>query len=392
MLRYKNEWLNFVNTTTRLSLCKLFNVFFAVNKIKKLLIVFVAVLVSLIACDQKEDRQPSKRPQVKQLDFFKLDYELKPYKVGEFIHFHITNLDTVNTIDSIQILSANHLFRTLRNTKEAVPTNKLLLGQNSYDFKVYFSDKSTQKKTRTIEVWAKNIPKKLNYEVVGTYKHRRDAYTQGLQYHDGFLYEGTGRFGKSVIRKVQILGGEVLQEKSVPAHQFGEGITIVGDKLYQLTWKSFSGSVYDLNTLEKKQTFYYPEHVEGWGLTYNGKHLIMSDGTDRLFFWDEPVVSSHHFVTVGDDKKTYQNINELEYVDGFVYANIYLKNTILKIDPKTGVVVATVDLTGLLPEHDRLTLEDPHGEVLNGIAYNPETETFYLTGKDWPKLFEVKIF
>ena len=118
----------------------------------------------------------------------------------------------------------------------------------------------------------------------------------------------------------------------------------------------------------------------------------MSDGSNRLFFWDESITMSDHFVTVGDDKKTYNNINELEYVDGFIYANVYLKNMILKIDPSSGEVVAAVDFTGLLSEKDKMSLRDPQGEVLNGIAYNSEKQTFYITGKNWPKLFEVKIF
>lgn len=358
----------------------------------KLLVVSTVVFIALIGCDEKRDKLPSKRPQNKQLDFFNIDYDLKPYKLNEFIHFKFTNLDTVNTIDSIQVFSGNHLFRTLKGMKGAIPTNKLLIGQNRYQFKVYFSDKSVQEKSRTIEIWGTKTPHELNYEIVETYPHLRDAYTQGLQYQDGFLYEGTGRFGKSMIRKVEISSGKVIQEESVPAHQFGEGITIVGDKIYQLTWKSASGYVYDLNSLAKLQSFYYPQNLEGWGLTYDEKQLIMSDGSNRLFFWDEPAMTSHHFITVGDDKKTYHNINELEYVNGFVYANVYLENTILKINPKTGEVVAKVDFSTLLSEKDRLSLTDPHGEVLNGIAYNPDRKTFYVTGKDWPKLFEVKIF
>ena len=362
------------------------------NRIMKLLAVTAVVFISFFGCDEKKDKLPSKRPHNKQLDFFNIDYDLKPYKLGEFIHFNFTNLDTVNTIDSIEVFSGNHLFRSLKSMKGAISTNKLLIGQKKYEFKVHFSDNSVQVKSRTIEVWGTKIPKELKYEIVETYPHQRDAYTQGLQYHNGFLYEGTGRFGKSMIRKVELSSGKVIQEKSVPAHQFGEGITIVDDKIYQLTWKSASGYVYDLNSLEKLQSFYYPQKLEGWGLTYDEEQLVMSDGSDRLFFWNESDMTSHHFITVGDDKKTYRNINELEYVNGFIYANVYLENTILKINPKTGEVVAKVDFSSLLSEKDRLSLTDPHGEVLNGIAYNSETKTFYITGKDWPKLFEVKIF
>ena len=361
-----------------------------VNRFVKLLIVTVAVL--LVGCETKKDREPSKRPEKKQIDFFKVEYELKPYKLGERILIEFTNLDTKNTIDSVQIISGNHVFSTLKKLRVFLSTKDLLLGQNSYSFKVYFSDKSTQVKTRSIEIWAIKGPESLSYEVVNTYAHNVESYTQGLQYHDGFLYEGTGQFGESSIQKINIKDGGALLTRDLPPHQFGEGITIVDDKVYQLTWKSVSGYVYSLDSLQEIQSFYYPHNVEGWGLTYDGRKLIISDGTDRLFFWNEPELTSHHFITVGDNEKTYRNINELEYVDGFIYANIYLGNDILKIDAETGVVVAVIDFSSILSEEDKMSLEDPHGEVLNGIAYNPASQTFYITGKDWPKLFEVKLF
>lgn len=361
------------------------------TKMKLLLISFI-IIGTLLSCDHKNDKAPSKRPQKSQLDFFTIKYELKPYTLGETIFFEFNDIDKNNSLDSIQIISENHLFTTLQELKGKVSTYNLLLGQNNYSFKAYFSDNSTQIKNRTIEIWSKKTPKVLIYKIINTYKHDEGAYTQGLQYKNGFLYEGTGQFGKSTIRKVQITNGKSIQKENLPSHQFGEGITIVDDKIYQLTWKSTSGYIYDLNSLAKIQSFYYPQNLEGWGLTYNGKELIMSDGSNRLFFWNEPEVTSHHFITVADNQKTYGNINELEYIDGFIYANIYLQNTIIKIDAKTGEVAAKVDFSNLLSKDDKSKLRNPSGEVLNGIAFNPNTQTFYITGKDWPKLFEVKIF
>ena len=362
------------------------------NRKIKLLFISLIIFGALVSCEKKKDKRPSKRPQKSQLDFFTINYELKPYELGDFIHFKFTNTDKKNSLDSIEIISGNHVFRTIRGLKRNVPTNKLLLGQNSYSFKAYFSDNSTQIKKRNIEIWSQKPPELLNYKIINTYTHDKNAYTQGLQYQNGFLYEGTGQFGKSTIRKVEITNGNSIKKQELPSHQFGEGITIVNDKLYQLTWKSTSGYIYDLNSLDKIQSFNYPQNLEGWGLTYNGRELIMSDGSDRLFFWNEPELTSDHFMKVGDNKQTYGNINELEFIDGFIYANIYLQNIILKIDANTGEVVAKIDFSSLLSEKEKLTLRDPSGEVLNGIAYNSSTQTFYITGKDWPKLFEVKIF
>lgn len=357
----------------------------------KAIISFMFLSLLLFSCEEERDHQRSKRPAKIQTDFFKISYELKPYSLNSDIHFLFKNLDTVNTMDSISIFSDGLHLASFNNLDTSISTNQLLLGQNNYSFRAYFSDKSIQIKTRAIEIWAAQTPKKLKYSLTNTFSHDRGAYTQGLQFHNGFLYEGTGQFGKSTIRKVNITTGEVLNQKKLPSHHFGEGITIVDDNIYQLTWKSYSGHIYDLNTLEKKETFFYPRNIEGWGLTYNGQHLIMSDGSDRLFFWNLPEFSSHHFVKVADNVKSYKNINELEYVNGFIYANVYLENIILKINPETGEVVGTIDLTNLLSKKDRISLRDPHGEVLNGIAYNPKKGTFYITGKDWPKLFELKI-
>jgi len=361
-----------------------------VNKSLKLLLIIT--FFSLVGCEEKQDKIPSRRPQKTQSDFFTVDYDSKPYTLGEFIEFKITNLDKKNTIDSIEIFSGQHLLQRFKRLKRNISTKILLLGKNIYSFKVHFSDNSTQIKTKSIEIWGNKTPEKLEYKIINTFSHDRGGYTQGLQFHKGFLYESTGQFGKSSIRKVNISNGEIIERENLPAHQFGEGMTIVNDKIYQLTWKSFSGYIYDLNSLTKTKSFYYPAQLEGWGLTFNGEQLIMSDGSDCLFFWNQPDINSSHFIKVADNNKTYNNLNELEYVGGFVYANIYLQNTILKINTKSGEVVASIDFSSLLSFEDKMSLKNPSGEVLNGIAYNPEKQTFYITGKDWPKLFEVKIF
>ena len=220
-------------------------------------------------------------------------------------------------------------------------------------------------------------------EVVASYPHDPESFTQGLIYHDGVLYEGTGLYGKSSLRRVNPESGEVLQIIDLPPYVFGEGVTILNGKVYMLTWKEMTCYVYDLD-LEPHGTFAYP--TEGWGLTHNGTFLFMSDGSSTLRFIDPDTFQVVQTITVVFDGEPVDNLNELEYIDGVIYANIWLTDQIALIDPMSGNVVEIIDFSSLKNE-----LETDQIDVLNGIAYNPETETIYITGKLWPKLFEVKL-
>lgn len=223
------------------------------------------------------------------------------------------------------------------------------------------------------------------YHVVNTYPHDPEAFTQGLIWQDGIFYEGTGLRGQSTVRKVDPESGEVLQRVELPDEYFGEGITILGDKLYQLTWQSQTGFIYDAESLELLDEFSYP--TEGWGITHDGERLIMSDGSNTLYFWDPETLE-----TVGQISVTYQGnavsrLNELEYIDGSIYANVWQTDQIVIIDPDTGDVTGVIDLTWLLSDDVRTGGED----VLNGIAYDAENERLFVTGKLWPQLFEIDL-
>lgn len=226
------------------------------------------------------------------------------------------------------------------------------------------------------------------YRVLHAYPHDSSAFTQGLVYVNGMLYEGTGLNGRSSIRMVDLQTGRVLQEHNLPAEYFGEGLTDWGSNLIELTWQSHVGYVYDRFSFRVLKNFTYPG--EGWGLTHDSRHLILSDGTATLRFLDPRTFQPVGHVTVTDHGQPVLNLNELEYIHGEVFANIWLTNRIARISPATGKVLAWIDLTGLtnlLPANQRLG----EGAVLNGIAYDSLHDRIFVTGKLWPKLFEIKI-
>jgi glutaminyl-peptide cyclotransferase len=229
-----------------------------------------------------------------------------------------------------------------------------------------------------------NYPQNIHdytYDLIKTYPHDPNAFTEGLAYDNGSFLESTGLIGSSSLRRVDVNSGNVLQEITLPRQYFGEGITIVQNTVIQLTWQSHVGFVYDKNSLSLLRNFTYS--TEGWGIKFNGKDLIMSDGSDNLFFLDPVSFRNDGQVKVHDGNSSIFEINELEFVNGEIYANIWHQQKIAIINPETGVVRAWIDLTGL---------GSPNGEnVLNGIAYDATRDRLFVTGKDWPQLFEIKL-
>jgi glutaminyl-peptide cyclotransferase len=231
-----------------------------------------------------------------------------------------------------------------------------------------------------------NLPV-FGYQIVRAYPHDATAFTQGLQYVDGIFYEGTGLNGRSSIRKVKLETGEVLEKRDVPAQYFGEGITVWKSDLIELTWQSQVAFVYDKGTLQPRRTFTYVG--EGWGLTHDGANLIMSDGTDRLRLLDPATFVERRRIWVTDGDLPVRNLNELEYVKGEILANIWQTDYIARIAPD-GHVQGWIDLSGLLSPSESRTVQ-ASGGVLNGIAYDAGKDRLFVTGKLWPKVFEIKI-
>lgn len=224
-----------------------------------------------------------------------------------------------------------------------------------------------------------------SYNIVNIYPHDRSAFTQGLVIQDGVLYEGTGLYGRSTLRRVELETGAILQIRELPAQFFGEGITIYGDRIIQLTWQSHIGFVYDKSSFELLETFNYP--TEGWGITHDGTRLIMSDGSSTLRFLDPQTFEKTRELEVFDNSGPVTRLNELEYIQGEIYANVWQTDRIVRISPETGRVIGWIELSGLLTEEDRSQPVD----VLNGIAYDAEADRLFVTGKLWPKLFEIEL-
>lgn len=224
------------------------------------------------------------------------------------------------------------------------------------------------------------------YQIVHTYPHDSHAFTEGLFYLDGFLYESTGLEGQSSIRKVRLETGEVLQRLDIPARYFGEGIVNWKQHLVSLTWKSGIGFVYDLQSFKLQRHFSYPG--EGWALTQDGSHLIMSDGTDQLRWLDPQTLREISRLSVTFQGKPLRDLNELEWVKGEIYANVWQSNWIVRIDPRTGAVIGLIDCRGLLGPGDVVAGQT---DVLNGIAYDARGDRLFITGKNWPKLFEIEL-
>lgn len=228
-------------------------------------------------------------------------------------------------------------------------------------------------------------PHQYSYEVVHTYPHDPAAFTEGLVFLNGHLYESTGLNGQSSLREVDLDSGNVTHEITLPTQYFGEGIAVLGSKIYQLTWQNHTAFVYDLATFN--QIGQFPVDGEGWGLTTDGQSLIMSDGSSEIRFLDPATFQVQRTIDVQQLGQPITELNELEYINGEIYANVWQTNSIVRIDPKTGNVLGVINLTGLLPDSERT----PDADVLNGIAYDPVRDRLFVTGKKWPHLYEIRL-
>ncbi|MCL5877566.1 MAG: glutaminyl-peptide cyclotransferase [Candidatus Bathyarchaeota archaeon] len=228
---------------------------------------------------------------------------------------------------------------------------------------------------------ASNAPT-YTYQIINTYPHDTNAFTEGLIFHDGALFESTGGYGNSYLRRVDLASGSVLQEYALSSEFFGEGLTLVNGSLIQLTWLEHVGFVYDKETFSLLGNFSYA--TQGWGLTYDGAKLIMSDGSSTLYFIDPNSYTVTGQISVKDGDKAIHYLNELEYVNGDIYANIFMEQKIAVINPQTGLVKGWIDLTGIYQSSDS-------NAVLNGIAYDAQNDRLFVTGKNWPNLYQIKI-
>ena len=231
---------------------------------------------------------------------------------------------------------------------------------------------------------ARGAAPEYGYQVVHVYPHDRTAFTQGLEFRGGYLYEGTGLEGRSTLRKVKLETGEVLQKIDLPPRLFGEGITVINQQIVELTWKAELGFVYDQTSFKRQRTFNYPG--EGWGLANDGTHIYMSDGSSQIRVWDAATLQEKKRLKVLDGTRAVERLNELEWVRGEIYANVWQTDRIARISPADGRVTGWIDMAGILSAEDR-----SGADVLNGIAYDALGDRLFVTGKLWPKLFEIRL-
>ncbi len=284
----------------------------------------------------------------------------------------------------VAFLDGKRLAR-LNDTLVRVKVSIQIYGRKSLLVKLFSKIDGVMTASVGITVLPAHPPKMYGYRLVSSYPHDRQAYTQGLQIQDGILYEGVGQYGQSAVRRVDLKSGKVLQSKELSRKYFGEGICVLNGLLYQLTWREQTCFVYDSKTLELQATI--PYSGEGWGLTTDGNSLIMSNGTNVITFRSPNDFSVRKRLEVYTDKEYMAYLNELELINGELWANVYGADYIVRIDTASGAVTSIVNFAGLLPEN----LKDRNTDVFNGIAYNSKTKQIFVTGKNWKRLFEVKV-
>jgi glutaminyl-peptide cyclotransferase len=348
------------------------------------------IIIPLLSCCRKDAPQKNNAPSIAQPAVVRL-VSPKPDKVihcGDSVNIVYEQNDTTVTIDSVAVFNGKDPALSAAGNPGNLywKTNQCKAGQTTLRVVIYFADSLEETHNINIVLLSDIVPVNYKYRVIRKYNHDNQAYTQGLIYDKGILYESTGLEGKSSVRMVNISSGKPEILTALAPQYFGEGIALYKDELYQITYKTQVGFVYNKNTLSQIRTFDYQIN-EGWGLTTNGNHLIMSDGSSQLFFIEPEYFTQVDKIQVYDHKGMIDSLNELEYINGKVLANVYGQTYIVIIDPETGKVTGKLEMEGLMPPGSK----NDYSKVLNGIAWNPATGHLYITGKNWPVLYEVEV-
>jgi glutamine cyclotransferase len=360
---------------------------------KYLLVVLSIVMVHSCA-DQKESNRgeggkpvSEKRIKKERKKFTELSLKNKKDTlfIGNTLHYSLSAPDSIQ-IDSVKTYF-NSKFQSLHNENYGeirVSTENLPVGNNTFKIEVFANDSIKESHYQTVKFFSDIQPEQLKARIINVYPHDPNAYTQGLFYENGYLYEGTGKRGRSSLRKVELKTGELINSHALPSEYFGEGIAPINGKIIQLTWTSRTGFVYDKESLKLLNKVKYP--TQGWGLTSDGNRLLMSDGTSTIYFLDPEYFNEIKRIKIYDNKGPFKNLNELEYINDKVYANIWQKSYIISFDPETGKVLEKIDCSSLVPEK----YKNHNDYVLNGIAYDEVNQNIFLTGKFWSKLYQVE--
>ncbi|WP_405414385.1 glutaminyl-peptide cyclotransferase [Maribacter sp. Asnod1-A12] len=312
------------------------------------------------------------------------------------------NVNQVNQNQEIGISIKNKKEKEIENVQYSIDgtiiplkNDKILiniptLGNKVLTAKITFDDQ-TVSINKNLKVLSEKAPEIYTYTIINEYPHDTKAYTQGLEFYNDTLYESTGKNGQSFLRKLDFKTGKVFEQIDLDETYFGEGITILKNKIYQLTWKSGLGFIYDLKSFKKLDNFQYGKSREGWGLTNDGSKIFKSDGTEKIWFINPETMTEEGYIETVTNSSIFNSANELEYVADKIYANVYQKPSVMIIDSKTGAIEGVINFSGLSDIITETENWDKANNVLNGIAYHPERKTFFVTGKFWNKLFEVQI-
>jgi glutamine cyclotransferase len=344
------------------------------------LLITILLALNLVSCGNSRSEIES---------YFSFDESaLKPiYQATDKVDLALLN-DKNKTIDSVVYFVNDQRVSGIKGSgKLTLDLNGKKLGYQNVKATVYFEGDTVSTKTR-VEVASGIVPKLMKYTIVNTYLHDIDAFTEGFEFFRDTLMESTGtpEGYKGYFAKIDYKTGKAYKKVDLDPKYFGEGITVVHDKIYQLTWQNQTGFIYDANTLKKLKTFTFDKNIEGWGMTNDGKNIYQSDGTEKIWTMNPDTQKMVDFINVYTNDSKIKSINELEWVNGKIYGNIWQKDAIAVINPKSGAVEGVLDLTAL-----KANIKNPKADVLNGIAYNKKTNTFFVTGKNWDKTFEIKV-
>jgi len=309
------------------------------------------------------------------------------YKLNDPVRVSLRSEKSDETIDSIRLFFDGEAVTTMKSApwEFVVPPEMTgMTGRKSVKA-VAYSEGKIQTLTKFVVIYSDTKPKRYGYRVIHTYPHDPEAFTQGLFYDKGLLYEGTGQEAGSSLREVELETGKVLRQHNLDPSLFGEGITLFRDRIYQVTWTNKVGFVYDEKTFNVINRIYY--QTQGWGLTTLDDMIVMSDGTNILYFYEPEMFTVVSRLEVYDNDKMVDQLNELEYINGEIWANIWQTDQIARIDPRSGKVNSYVDLSQIFPERERRAV---NADVLNGIAYDSPDNRIFVTGKRWPKLYQIK--
>ncbi len=302
------------------------------------------------------------------------------------------NISSNETLNMSIINRKNHKIDSVvyllnkKRISESASLKSFKLGKHNVEATIYYEG-DTQTIQTAITILNDKAPQIFKYKILNEFPHDITSYTQGLEFHNGFLYESTGQYKKSKLRKIDYKTGEVIKNIDLADEYFGEGLTIYNNKIYQLTWKKGKGFIYDANTLQQLNSFKYGNSKEGWGLCHIDNKVYKSDGTERIWLLNPETLVEEDYIQVCTNKGKISQINEMEWIDGKIYANRYQKNGVAIINPENGGVIGVIDFSPL----KKLVTQHKELDVLNGIAYNPDTKTIFVTGKHWDKLFEIEI-